>query len=265
MKQESPMMQLCLENRGGNSGTRPGAFLFSLGIQGGLVAILMLVGTTQVLTKPATQLIIITPPPVFKPLPIKMIQSGGGGQRSPLPPIKGELPKPAPKAFVPPLATIEHPALVMDASLIAAPDAWAAPTSAIGNPLGAFNGGGGLGPGGGLGNGPGGTGIGDHTGPGRDAGIFTVGHGVTNPEPITRVEPEYSEEARKAKYSGTVLLSFVVNTDGSTSDFQVERSLGMGLDQKAIEAVGKWRFRPGTSKGVPVRVRAEIVVTFRLL
>lgn len=259
------MMQLCLENRGGNPRTNPGAFLFSLGIQSGLVAILMTIGATQILTNPATKLTIITTPPVFKPLPIKTVQSGGGGQHSPLPPIKGELPKPAPKAFVPPLATIEHPALVMDASLIAAPDAWAAPTSAIGNPLGGFTGTGGLGDGGGLGNGSHGTGIGDHSGPGTDVGVFTPGHGVTNPEPIVRVEPEYSEEARKAKYSGTVLLSFVVNTDGTTSDFHVERSLGMGLDQKAIEAVQKWRFRPGTSKGVPVRVRADIVVTFRLL
>lgn len=259
------MMQLCLENRGANPATNPRPFLFSLGIQTALVAILMTIGATHVvLTTPATHLTFITPP-YFTPHPVTIVQRGGGGQRSPLPPIKGELPKPAPKAFTPPLATIEHPILVMDTSLLAAPDAWAAPTSAIGNPLGAFTGGGGPGTNGGLGSGTGGTGIGNQTGAGIEAGIFDAGHGVTNPEPIVRVEPEYSEEARKAKYSGTVLLSFVVNKDGTTSDFQVERSLGMGLDQKAIEAVGKWRFRPGTAKGVPVRVRAEMVVTFRLL
>src|SRR6185437_1162216 len=138
------MMQLCLENRGGNPATNPRPFLFSLGIQSAFVAILMTIGATQaVLVQPVMQhLTIITPPPAPKPLPIKAM-SGGGGQHSPLPPIKGELPKPAPKVFVPPLATIEHPALVIDSSLIAAPDAWAAPTSAIGNPLGVLNGAGG--------------------------------------------------------------------------------------------------------------------------
>ena len=80
---------------------------------------------------------------------------------SPLPPVKAELPKPAPKQFVPPLVTIEHPALVMDRlGLIAPPDAWAAPTGAIGNPLGQIGGGGGFGSGGGIGNGKG-NGIGN--------------------------------------------------------------------------------------------------------
>ena len=82
---------------------------------------------------------------------------------------------------------------------------------------------------------------------------------------ISKVDPEYSEEARKAKYSGSVMLSIVVGTDGLASDVQVVKSLGMGLDEKAIEAVKKWRFKPGLNKGVPVRVKAQIEVNFRLL
>ncbi len=85
------------------------------------------------------------------------------------------------------------------------------------------------------------------------------------PQFSTRWIPEYSEEARKAKYSGSVMLSIVVNTDGRADDIKVVRSLGMGLDEKAIEAVGRWRFRPGTKDGVPVRVRAQVEVNFRLL
>jgi TonB family protein len=79
------------------------------------------------------------------------------------------------------------------------------------------------------------------------------------------VEPEYSEEARKAKYSGFVLLSIIVNTDGRAEEIRVVKSLGMGLDEKAIEAVQKWRFKPGRNRGGPVKVRAQIEVNFRLL
>ena len=195
-------------------------------------------------------------------------QGGGGGSRSPLPPLKAQLPKPAPKQFVPPLVTIEHPQLVMDASLIAPPDAWAAPTGAIGNPLGQIGGGGGFGSGGGIGNGRGngiGNGNGSGFGGGSGGGVYSVGNGTSAPQLISKVDPEYSEEARKAKYSGSVFLSIVVNTDGKAEDIKVVKSLGMGLDEKAMEAVQKWRFKPGMNKGTPVKVRAQVEVNFRLL
>jgi TonB family protein len=80
-----------------------------------------------------------------------------------------------------------------------------------------------------------------------------------------RPEPEYSEEARKAKWSGAVTISLVVDVNGMPKDIQVIKALGMGLDQKAIEAVQKWRFRPGTKDGKPVPVQAVIEVNFRLL
>jgi TonB family protein len=154
----------------------------------------------------------------------------------------------------------------MDASLIAPPDAWAAPTNAIGNPLGVIGGAGGPGRNGGIGDGVG-IGVGDSTGVGTggDVGIFSVGNGTTAPSVLSKVDPEYSEEARKAKYSGTVTLSIVVNTDGRAENIRVVKSLGMGLDEKAIEAVQKWRFKPGANKGAPVRVGAQIEVNFRLL
>jgi TonB family protein len=95
--------------------------------------------------------------------------------------------------------------------------------------------------------------------------VFSIGNGTTAPTVLTRVEPEYSDQARNAKYSGSVLLSLVVNTDGKADDIKVLRGAGMGLDEKAIEAVQKWTFRPGKSNGVPMRVRAQIEVDFRLL
>src|SRR6185312_10980681 len=240
------------------------ALVSSALLQGAVVASLLLVGTNPRVQKAIKDVVLIAPPPVLKPV-AEVKPAGGGGERSPLPTLKAELPKPAPRAFTPPLVTIEHPLLTMDPSLVAAPDAWAAPTGAIGNPLGAIGGGGGLGSRGGLGNGVG-TGIGNSGGPGfGGAGVYSVGNGVTAPELVSKVEPEYSEEARKAKFSGLVLLSIIVNTDGKAEDIHVVRSLGMGLDEKAIEAVQKWRFKPGKNKGVPVKVRAQIEVNFRLL
>jgi protein TonB len=249
-------------------GTSPRALASSVVFQGALVAALLLLSTNAKVQKAITNVVLMAPPPPPKPVPAKPNQGGGGGARSPLPPVKAELPKPAPKQFVPPLVTIEHPALVMDASLIAAPDAWTAPTGAIGNPLGQIGGGGGFGSGGGIGNGRG-SGIGNGSGGGRGGGngggVYAVGIGTTPPSVLSKVDPEYSEEARKAKYSGSVMLSIVVNTDGKAEQITVVKSLGMGLDEKAIEAVQKWRFLPGKNQGVPVKVRANIEVNFRLL
>jgi TonB family protein len=249
-------------------GTSPKALASSVLLQGAAVAALFFLVTTPAVKKAIQTAVLMEPPPPPKPVQPKPNQGGGGGSRSPLPPVKAELPKPAPKQFVPPLVTIEHPALVMDASLIAPPDAWAAPTGAIGNPLGQIGGGGGFGSGGGIGNGKGngiGNGNGSGAGGGNGGGVYSVGNGTTAPSVLTKVDPEYSEEARKAKYSGSVMLSIVVNTDGKAEQIQVVKSLGMGLDEKAIEAVQKWRFLPGKNKGVPVKVKAQIEVNFRLL
>lgn len=91
------------------------------------------------------------------------------------------------------------------------------------------------------------------------------GTGVSAPVPIHKVAPEYSKAARKAKLEGTVLLAIVVDIDGTTRNIRVLRSLGMGLDEKAIEAVSKWRFRPGYKEGKPVPVQANVELSFRFL
>ena len=95
--------------------------------------------------------------------------------------------------------------------------------------------------------------------------MFRIGGDVSAPALINKVEPEYSEEARKAKYSGTVLLSIVVDANGTPRDIHVLRPLGLGLDEKAIEAVSKWRFRAGMKGGRPVSTQAQVEVNFRLL
>ena len=96
-------------------------------------------------------------------------------------------------------------------------------------------------------------------------GVYRVGGGVTAPAVLYKIDPEYSEEARKAKYSGTVVLYIEVDQTGHAKNLRVVKGIGLGLDEKAIEAVTKWRFKPGLKDGKPVVVAAHIEVNFRLL
>jgi TonB family protein len=98
-----------------------------------------------------------------------------------------------------------------------------------------------------------------------DTGVSLVGGGVSQPAVIFKVDPEYSEEARRAKYSGTVVFSLIVDTEGRAHIIGVVKTLGMGLDQEAVIAVNQWRWKPGMKGGQPVNVRATIEVNFRLL
>jgi TonB family protein len=198
---------------------------------------------------------------------------GGGGNRAPLQASKGKLPKPAPRQFTPPrVDPIENPKLPMAPSIIA-PDLPNITATNMGDPFSGmkvpsngtgFGGGIGSGSGGGVGSGKG-AGVGPGSGGGFGGGAYRIGGGVSQPTLLSKVEPEYSEEARKAKWQGTVVLSLIVDETGLAQQIKVSRSLGMGLDQKAIEAVQKWRFRPGMKDGKPVPVYATVEVNFRLL
>jgi TonB family protein len=129
----------------------------------------------------------------------------------------------------------------------------------------------GTGSGGGIGSGSGGgvgSGSGPGVGPGRGGGFgggaYRIGNGVSAPRALETPDPEYSEEARKAKYQGVVVLWLIVGPDGKPRDIKVTRPLGMGLDQKAIEAVNRWRFEPAMKDGRPVAVQINVEVNFRL-
>ncbi len=91
------------------------------------------------------------------------------------------------------------------------------------------------------------------------------GNGVSAPTLIFKIEPEYSEAARKAKFSGVVVLSVIVDETGHASSISVTRPLGLGLDEMAMRAVNQWRFRPGMKDGKAVHVRASVEVSFKLL
>src|ERR1051325_11483873 len=85
------------------------------------------------------------------------------------------------------------------------------------------------------------------------------------PKLLSRVEPEYSQEARKAGLNGSVGIFAVVQADGHPTGRQVVRPLGLGLDEKAMAAVSQWRFQPGMRDGKAVDVKATVEVSFRLL
>jgi periplasmic protein TonB len=230
------------------------------------VLLLLWIGSLKSVQKAAKEMVtLIAPPPPLKPVENK--GGGGGGARQPEV-KKADLPKPR-KFVQPPTTTPVQTKLELPASLLDFTPT-TDPTD-IGNLTGlnALNGngyGGGIGngKGGGIGNGTG-SGVGDGTGGGRGGGVYKPGGDVSNPIPISRPEPQYSEEARKAKWGGTVLLSLVVDETGHTKDIKVLKPLGLGLDEKAIEAVTKWTFIPGKKGGKPVAVAAQIEVTFRLL
>jgi TonB family protein len=215
--------------------------------------------------------------PDLKPKAQQQQGGGGGGDRSPLPASKGQAPKFAPRQFTPPMAVVNNPnpKLLMEPTLIGPPDVklpnvnmpvWGDPFAKIGPPSNGPGSGGGIGSGSGGGIGPGkGPGYGPGEGGGIGGGIYRVGGGVSAPVAIYRIEPEYSEEARKAKFQGTVVLSIVVDEQGLPRNFKVVKPLGLGLDEKAIEAVQKWRFSPAKKDGKPVAVLATVEVNFRLL
>ena len=117
--------------------------------------------------------------------------------------------------------------------------------------------------GGGVGSGEGGSFAPADARPG--GGVYRVGGGVSNPTLVYKVEAVYSERAQKAKVQGTVLLYLQVDPSGKAINMRVLHSLGLGLDEKAMEAVKQWKFRPGLKDGTPVTVEAQVEVNFRLL
>ena len=95
--------------------------------------------------------------------------------------------------------------------------------------------------------------------------VTKVGPGIKPPTLVSKVEPQYSEEARAAKYMGTVVLQIVVDVDGKAKDIEVVNGLGLGLDEQAVAAIKQWKFNPAQRDGGPIPVLATIEVNFKLM
>jgi TonB family protein len=248
-----------------------------------LIAVSILTSRTVKLNTQAQNVINLTDSDVPMDLPMTTKKGpssgggGGGGDRDKLDATKGKLPKLSMQQLAPPAVVIrnDNPKLAVEPTVVVPPEIKLAsnmpnlgdPMSKI--PLGPESNG--TGSGGGIGSGSGGgvgSGSGPGVGPGHGGGIgggaFRIGNGVSAPRAIYSPDPEYSEEARKAKYQGVVVLWLIVGPDGKPRDVRVSRPLGMGLDEKAVETVQRWRFDPAMKDGHPVAVQINVEVNFRL-
>jgi protein TonB len=262
----SPNIFSMFSSENGLYRTKREAFVFSLAGQAAILAVLIYL-TSRVVSPPIT-----ISDFHFKELPLIYSghNGGGGGNHDPLPASAGSLPMASLEQFTPP--TVMHPTampkLPMPQSVEVAPELKLPQGGQIGDPLSKYTV---------LSDGSGGPtgislgccgGVGPSTGPfvgDGPPGIYPAGKmGATIPEVIYNPEPSFSDEARKAKQQGIVGLMLVVGKDGRTYDIRVRQSLGMGLDEKAIEAVSRWRFRPATRSGLPVATQIAVEVNFRL-
>jgi len=251
-----------------------------------LIAAIIVAGTvTWTHSKPVATVkatvVLVDPADIPNLKPGKTVSGGGGGggDRDVLKASAGRLPKfSLQQQLAPPTVVLrnEHPKLTVEPTLEIPPEVKLMASNNmpnLGDPLShatlPSNGGGsgsgiGDGNGGGVGKGNG-RGYGAGEGMGTGGGLYHRGEGASDPAIISQVDPEFSEEARKAKFQGLCVLSIIVEPDGTPSNIRVSSSLGMGLDEKAIEAVKKWRFRPSMKDGHPVRYGpVEVDVDFHL-
>jgi periplasmic protein TonB len=226
--------------------------------------------------KPQVAAVDITP---FRPIAPKgpaMGGGGGGGAHELVQAPKGRLPKFSETPITPPmLAVNEHPKLAVEPTIKMPPNV-VLPNNALPN-LGdprtnivgpASNGTGsgaglGSGDGGGIGSGSG-AGYGPGEGGGYGGGLYHVGGGVSPPVLIYSVDAEFSDEARRAKYQGVSVVSLIVDAHGLPQRIRVVRKLGMGLDEKAVEAVKQYKFKPSMYQGKPVPVEITVEVNFHI-
>ncbi len=201
---------------------------------------------------------------------------GGGGNHSLTEASKGKLPEIEKNPIVPPMVkTFDKPKIPMEAAINVQKDIVLPnnPLPMIGMKTSAnvvlsngtgSSGGMGSGSGGGLGSGQG-NGYGPGYGGNVGGGVYRVGGGISAPVPLFTPEPEFSDEARRAKYQGICIIGLIVDTQGNPEDVHVVQALGMGLDQKAMEAVRQYKFKPAMLNGrTPVPVYLNVEVNFRL-
>ena len=205
----------------------------------------------------------------FKALPKASIANGGGGGGNQTPDqSKGHLPPKIKDPQSAPAQPLDQPKLPMLAGVNVQPDIKIDDDPKLPNigiksgtnvRLGAYGSGNGSGIGSGSGNG-----IGSGSGGNCCSGLYKVGGAVSPPVALNSVEAEFSDEARRAKYQGVCLISLIVDAQGNPQNPRVIRTLGMGLDEKALEAVRKYKFKPAMNGKTPVPVMITVEVNFRL-
>jgi len=233
-----------------------------------ILLIVLLVAKHVQLMKPTQTKLTSIDVPLPPPVAIKAEKmGGGGGQKGPTPVTQGHLPKLAQEQIVPPKAPpLIQPKLAVEPTVVVQPNLKMADNKMpdLGMPnsnLKGFSMGNGNGSGIGSGDG---SGIGPGSGGNTGGGPMHIGGAVRPPSVLYSVEPEFSEEARKAKFSGNVQVYLWVDEQGNPSHVKVVRGVGMGLDEKAVEAVRQYKFKPALQNGKPVKVDLYIDVNFQI-
>lgn len=231
-----------------------------------LVAIAVAQQVTMFRPKSVDEIGLTVPPPPPKAITMSHL-GGGGGQAAHSPATQGHLPKPADQQIVPPKAPpTVTPKIAIEPTVVVQKNLQMADMKApeLGIPNSTLDGFSmGDGRGSGLGSGTG-SGIGPGSGGNIGGGPMHVGGAVSAPVLTYQVEPEFSEEARKAKFSGNVQVYLWVDEHGNPSHVRVVRGVGMGLDQKAADAVRQYKFKPAMKDGKPVKVDLYVEVNFAI-
>jgi len=254
--------------------TNPWAFGTATVVNGGIMALVLLLGirvaSNHFSPTPIGAHVDIIDIPIFAP---HLAPNGGNGAGSndPVAPMEGRTPPFAATPIAPPMVPlIQQPRLPAESTIdIRLPDDSKMPNIGVPNSANvtlASNG-----PGGHNGLGTGrdgeyGPGKGDRGwGPGDSIGISYPGQrGVVAPVLVYQPEAEFSDEARRQKYQGICMLSVLVDAHGNPQNVHVIRALGMGLDEEALKAVRRYRFKPGTRDGKPAPVMISVEVDFHL-
>ena len=252
-------------------------------LHGVVVALVIYLGLNFKVVIPAVKKVtgvnitLYAPPPPPKVLPVAPAQGGGGGggAHQVVEPIKGKPPEVKPKlppVLAPQILRVDRPKMAAEPTTqVKLPDSSKLPNLGMDDSpqsaLASQGSGGGSGFGAGLGGGIGaghGLGSGPGSGGGYGGGVMSVGGGVSAPMVIHSVEPEFTPEARAAGFQGSVQIELIVDSQGNPQNVHVIRHLGMGLDQKAEQAVRQYRFKPAMYQGHPVAVQLIIDVAFHL-
>lgn len=216
----------------------------------------------------------LTVPPMTLPVAKVAGGGGGGGAHQVIEPPKGRTPEVAKEQITPPqIARLDRPKLAIEPTeAVKIPDnpalpnfgmPQASPKIALASQGKGSGSGFGQGLGGGLGAGRG-IGAGPGSGGGYGGGLMSVGGGVSAPQVIHLVEPEFTDDARRANYQGSVSVQLIVDSEGNPQNVRLVSHLGMGLDEKALEAVRQYRFKPAMYQGHAVAVQILIDVDFHL-
>src|ERR1700683_541752 len=243
-----------------------------------LLPALMSPAPTQAKTMTVTPIDIGSPYlPKLPPGAKKAGGGGGGGSHELLPASRGKAPKFSLTQIVPPkVKPPDNPKFAATPTVLGMPDMklaspnmanWGDPMSKVTNDSNGPGSGNGIGSGNGTGVGSGsGGGVGPGEGGGTGGGVFSAGtNGYGVPTCLYCPNAQFSDEAVKDKFQGTVTLTITILADGRTSDIHVSKGLGLGLDENAVTAVRTWRFKPALGpNGKPAPVRMNVEMQFRL-